>query len=299
MIKENTVGKLRSNCWAIFKKDHDEWLRHSLGKLWKKPPSSSRNLFKMCLMGILMGSFRTYSQFAHWSSCDQSDGLFSKKFKIGPLGIWWVNCLKDQKKITICPLGFCPSAPSDCERYISEESGAKMTKVLVSWLARLDTQADQGWRSLTINFIGLKHESHDLKDTLVTSPPTWVLGLDVALMSVEVPFYQTGLGPRGKLDGMRGTHRSTSMKKGRKSSSKVNQTFVSSSVVPMDSWVTYGVGQVALRVSQCWVTAWFFHNDNSKHQFHLLQGHLCFSSSFRPLVDGANFEKSVWVLYCR
>ena len=109
------MGKLRSNCWAIFKKDHDEWLRHFLGKLWKKPPSSFRNLFKMCLMGILMGSFRTYSQFAHWSSHDQSDGLFSKKFKICPLGIWWVNCLKDQKKIKkrsqFAPWAFAPLPP--------------------------------------------------------------------------------------------------------------------------------------------------------------------------------------------
>ena len=105
------MGKLRSNYWAFFKNDHDEWLRHFLGKLWKKPPSSFRNLFKMCLMGILMGSFRTYSQFAHWSSCDQSAGLFSKKFKICLLGMWWVNCLKDHKKITICPPGFLPLCP--------------------------------------------------------------------------------------------------------------------------------------------------------------------------------------------
>ena len=107
------MGKLRSNCWAFFEKTLNEWLRYYFGT------NCERNLgvsFKMCLMGILMGSFRIYSQFAHWSSCDQCGGLFLKKFKTCPLGMWWVNCLKDHKKITICPLGFTPFAPSDTSR---------------------------------------------------------------------------------------------------------------------------------------------------------------------------------------
>ena len=39
-------------------------------------------------------------------------GFFFKKFKTYPLGMWWVNCLKDHKKLSICPLGFTPFAPS-------------------------------------------------------------------------------------------------------------------------------------------------------------------------------------------
>ena len=109
MIKENPVGKLRSNCWAFFEKTLNEWLRYYFGT------NCERNLgvsFKMCLMGMLMGSFRTYSQLAHWSSWDQSGGLFLKKIKTCLLGMWWVNCLKDHKKLSICPLGFTPFAPS-------------------------------------------------------------------------------------------------------------------------------------------------------------------------------------------
>ena len=53
----------------------------------------------MCLMGILMGSFRIYSQFAHWSSCDQSGGLFSKNSKLAP---WVFAPLPPVSPPTVC-----------------------------------------------------------------------------------------------------------------------------------------------------------------------------------------------------
>ena len=37
--------------------------------------------------------------------------------------MWWVNCLRDQKKISICPLGFCPSSPSVKESQGDIEKG--------------------------------------------------------------------------------------------------------------------------------------------------------------------------------
>ena len=47
-------------------------------------------------------------------------------------------------------------------------------------LPRPDARATKGgWKSLTINFINLEHESRDLEETWVTPPATRVLGLDV------------------------------------------------------------------------------------------------------------------------
>ena len=60
-----------------------------------------------------------------------------------------------------------------------------------------------------------------------------VLGLGVALMSAEVLFYRTGLGTRGRSDGMRGNHRGA--EKGLRSSGAVDCPFVPSSADPTES----------------------------------------------------------------
>jgi len=60
----NPLGTLGANLRVFFERNLNEWLRHMEG-IQKEPSGFIENLIKECLMGSLMGSFKTYSQLTH------------------------------------------------------------------------------------------------------------------------------------------------------------------------------------------------------------------------------------------
>ena len=101
------LSKRRTGFWANFERTFDEWLRHVVDKLWKKPQC----FLKEYPLDILMGSLRSNSQFAQQSKCDQSGGQIENKFKTCPLDIWWTNYWIVLNLFSMYPLGKWRSAP--------------------------------------------------------------------------------------------------------------------------------------------------------------------------------------------
>ena len=104
------LSKMRTNLWENFERTFDEWLRHVVDKLWKKP----QGFVKEYPLDKLMGSLRSNAKFAQWSKCDQSGGHIQNKFKICPLDIWWTNYLIVLNLFSMYSLGKWGSAPSVC-----------------------------------------------------------------------------------------------------------------------------------------------------------------------------------------
>ena len=65
-------GYIEGKSQGIFWKN-SQWVAQAHGgHIQKEPSGFIENLIKECLMGSLMGSFKTYSQLTHWSHQDQS-----------------------------------------------------------------------------------------------------------------------------------------------------------------------------------------------------------------------------------
>jgi hypothetical protein len=58
--------------WAHFKRTLNEWLRFVAGPFGTNCERTLEVLSKVCLLGMLTGSFRTYSKLTLRAHCDQS-----------------------------------------------------------------------------------------------------------------------------------------------------------------------------------------------------------------------------------
>ena len=88
-IRRNSVDICLRKLKTIYERTFDEWLKHVVDKLGKKP----QGVLKEYPQDKLMGSLRSNSKFAQWSKCDQSGGQIENKFKTCFLNIWWTNYL--------------------------------------------------------------------------------------------------------------------------------------------------------------------------------------------------------------
>ena len=62
------------------------------------------------LSGHIVNEIR---EFVHNVPTGYWGGYFLKELIICLVGICWANCFKTHNKLTMCPLGKCPFAPSD------------------------------------------------------------------------------------------------------------------------------------------------------------------------------------------